>query len=75
VSVAICGRGLAKFDATRFLFESAGIGCWMRAMTIRDPVAVCTLLREVAAKCSRLDVLANNAKGQFPQAAIDFRNV
>ena len=41
-------------------------------MTIRDPEAVSTLIAEVTEAHGGLDVLVNNAGGQFPQPAIDY---
>jgi NAD(P)-dependent dehydrogenase (short-subunit alcohol dehydrogenase family) len=41
-------------------------------MSIREPDAVETLLDDVFTRCGRLDLLVNNAGGQFPQDAIDF---
>ena len=41
-------------------------------MSIRDPEAVARLFDVVAERFGVIDVLVNNAGGQFPQAAIDF---
>src|SRR5258708_14231484 len=41
-------------------------------MTIRDPEQVAALFDAAWTRYRRLDVLVNNAGGQFPQAAIDF---
>jgi citronellol/citronellal dehydrogenase len=42
------------------------------AMSIRDPDAVSRLYDAVWGKFGTLDLVVNNAGGQFPQAAIDF---
>jgi citronellol/citronellal dehydrogenase len=71
-TVAICGRDPAKLEAAESFFKSAGIECWSRAMTIRDPQAVDRLFDELLHDLGRIDVVVNNAGGQFPQPAIDF---
>lgn len=71
-TIAICGRDPAKLEAAEAFLESAGIESWSRAMTIRDPEAVETLFADLYRDLGRLDVVVNNAGGQFPQAAIDF---
>ena len=71
-TVAICGRDADKLDEAKEFLEGAGISCWSRAMTIRDPKAVGELIADLTAELGRLDTLVNNAGGQFPQAAIDF---
>ena len=71
--VAICGRTEEKLrktaDGVRQQLE-ASIGVY--PMTIRDPDAVRKLVEDVWKDFGHLDVLVNNAGGQFPQAAIDF---
>lgn len=42
------------------------------AMTIRRPEECEALIEHAWQTCGRLDLLVNNAGGQFPQAAIDF---
>ena len=71
-TVAICGRDPAKLEAAEAFFASAGIASWSRAMTIRDPGAVEALFDDLYRDLGRLDVVVNNAGGQFPQPAIDF---
>ena len=71
-TVAICGRDPAKLAAAEAFFTSAGIKTWSRAMTIRDPEAVEVMYDDLYRDLGRLDVVVNNAGGQFPQAAIDF---
>jgi citronellol/citronellal dehydrogenase len=71
--VAICGRRAEKLEATaagiRRLLGREILCC---PMTIRDPTQVAQLMTDVVRHFGRLDVLINNAGGQYPQAAIDF---
>lgn len=70
-TVAICGRDAEKLAAAEALFASAGIKTWGHPLTIRDPDAVEGLFDTLFQDLGRLDVLVNNAGGQFPQAALD----
>ncbi len=72
-SVVICGRREEKLRSTadaigRLIGREVGI----KAMTIRDPEQVATLMAETFERHGRLDLLVNNGGGQFPQAAIDY---
>ena len=71
-TLVICGRNPEKLDDAVSLFEGIGAKVTTHAMTIRDPDAVGTLMDDVFEQHGRLDVLINNAGGQFPQAAIDY---
>ena len=42
------------------------------AMTIRDPDACEAMIADTFSRHGKLDLLVNNAGGQYPQAAIDF---
>jgi citronellol/citronellal dehydrogenase len=71
--VMICGRREDRLAETasgirRLLGREIGT----RAMTIRDPEQVNSLVAETVDRYGRLDLLVNNGGGQFPQAAIDF---
>lgn len=71
--VMICGRREERLAETasgirRLLGREIGT----RAMTIRDPEQVNSLVAETVDRYGRLDLLVNNGGGQFPQAAIDF---
>jgi citronellol/citronellal dehydrogenase len=70
--LVICGRRIERLEATAATIREAGARCSVHAMTIRDPQQVEALIDEVWHEHGRLDVLVNNAGGQFPQAAIDF---
>ena len=70
--LVICSRDQAKLDSAAKHLSALGVECMTQAMTIRDPEAVDSLIADVWARFGRLDVLVNNAGGQFPQAAIDF---
>lgn len=71
--VTICGRTADKLKSTRdAILEATGRDISISAMSIREPDAVETLLDEVFERHGNIDMLVNNAGGQFPQNAIDF---
>lgn len=71
--VTICGRTAEKLEATRAAIKAGtGRDVAVRAMSIREPVEVEALLDDVLDRHGRIDMLINNAGGQFPQDAIDF---
>jgi citronellol/citronellal dehydrogenase len=70
--IAICGRTQEKLEATAAGLRSLGTDVRCYPMTIRDPDGVAKLIDSVWHDFGTLDVLVNNAGGQFPQAAIDF---
>ncbi len=71
-SVAVCGRTKERLDQTVGEIRELGGRCEAYPMTIRDPSAVAGLLDAVWKEFGGLDMLVNNAGGQYPQAAIDF---
>lgn len=71
--LSICGRDEAKLDGARRFFESLGVRVHSRPLTIRDPDAVNGYVQSVWDTFGRLDVVVNNAGGQFPQAALDYK--
>ena len=71
--VVICGRREDRLIETaesirRLLKRNVGF----RAMTIRDPEQVQSLIDETWSRHGGLDLLVNNGGGQFPQAALDY---
>jgi citronellol/citronellal dehydrogenase len=70
--LVICGRNAEKLTVAKKWIESFDTSCDVHQVTIRDPNAVAMMIDEVFEKHGNLDVLVNNAGGQFPQPAIDF---
>jgi citronellol/citronellal dehydrogenase len=67
--IHICGRDQAKLDNAQAAFADHGYEIATTSMTIRESEAVNSFMDEVFAEEGRLDVLINNAGGQFPLAA------
>ena len=71
--LVICGRRADKLERTAAgIRERLGREVLCCPMTIRDPAQVGTLFGRTLDRFGRLDLLVNNAGGQFPQAAIDY---
>lgn len=70
--IIICSRKEANLITTKDLFAEQGFSCESHAMSIRDPEQVDQLMAHIWNKYDRLDMLVNNAGGQFPQEAIDY---
>ncbi|HEY6038097.1 MAG TPA: SDR family oxidoreductase [Kofleriaceae bacterium] len=64
--VAICGRTQAKLDAA---LVELGPNAFGMACDIREPTQVEALVKETLARFGRLDIVVNNAGGQFPSPA------
>jgi NAD(P)-dependent dehydrogenase (short-subunit alcohol dehydrogenase family) len=72
-NVATCGRTAEKLERTAEVVEKAsGRKLFHRAFNIRDPDAVEAFITEAHDELGGIDMLVNNAGGQFPQDAIDF---
>ncbi|WP_456385621.1 SDR family oxidoreductase [Profundibacter sp.] len=71
-TLAICGRNEEKLETGAAFLRTFGGEVLTRQMTIRDPEQCADFVDEVHEKFGRLDVLVNNAGGQFPQPAIDY---
>lgn len=71
-NLAINGRDAEKLASAREFLEGFGGKVLARAMTIRDPDEVEVFVAGVNREFGSIDVLVNNAGGQFPQAALDF---
>jgi citronellol/citronellal dehydrogenase len=70
-SVIACGRDEATLARLAANLERLGVPNFTRAMTIRDPVQVAALMDAAWARFGRLDVVINNAGGQFAAPALD----
>ena len=70
--LVICGRDAARLEQSAALLSDLGADVLAVPLTIRDPEAVQRLFDQAYVRFGKLDVLVNNAGGQFPQAAIDF---
>ena len=70
--LAICGRNPEKLESAAAFLRGFGGKVLTRQMSIRDPEQVNDFIEAVHAEYGRLDILINNAGGQFPQAALDF---
>ena len=70
--LALCGRDEARLNTTAEKLRALGADVMAHPMSIRDPDAVSRLYDAVWQKFGTLDLVVNNAGGQFPQAAIDF---
>lgn len=70
--LVLCGRKEDRLQRTAEGLRALGVDCLVQAMTIRDPEQVNALMDAAWARFGRLDVLINNAGGQFPQPAIDY---
>ena len=67
--VITCGRDQEKLKDATEGFAKNGKLLETSALSIRDVDAVDTFINDVFERHSRLDVLVNNAGGQFPLAA------
>lgn len=70
--VAICGRTPQKLAAVADFARDKGVRLLARATDIREPEQIAELYAAIEQELGPVDVLINNAGGQFAQAAIDF---
>lgn len=70
-NVVLCGRKEDKLEAARAAISQYGGGTLVHAMSIRDPDAVETLFAKAYERFGGIDLVVNNAGGQFPTHAID----
>jgi citronellol/citronellal dehydrogenase len=69
--VAVCGRRPEPLEETCALLSRVGSECLAVPANIREPEQVDALFARVAQAWGGLDVLVNNAGGQFPQHALE----
>ncbi len=65
-TVALLGRTLEKLEAVKAEIESAGGKASVHSADIRDEERVKAVIGEIVARHNRIDLLVNNAGGQFP---------
>jgi citronellol/citronellal dehydrogenase len=68
----LCGRDASRLGTVADKLRALGADVLAVPTTIRDPDAVAKLFDAAGERFRAIDVLVNNAGGQFPQAAIDF---
>jgi citronellol/citronellal dehydrogenase len=71
--LAILGRNEERLFKARAFLESLGARVYAEALNIRDHERCLAFVGNVWGKQGHLDVLINNAGGQFPQMAIDIK--
>lgn len=67
--VAVCGRRHEPLEAVRTELEALGRECLAVPADVREPEQVEALVEQVLARFGRIDVLVNNAGGQFTAPA------
>ncbi len=71
-NIVICGRKREKLEESARRMEELGATVLVEQCDIREPDQVHSLMDATWEKFGKLDVLINNAGGQFPQMAIDY---
>ncbi len=69
--VVTCGRDSEKLDKLKVSLGEHGIDCRSMVMNLRDPDAVAALIEFARNETGRLDLVCNNAGGQFPKDAAE----
>lgn len=67
--IAICGRRPQPLQEAVTLLESNGIEAFAAPCDIREPEAIAAYVDSVLERFGKIDVLINNAGGQFPTTA------
>ena len=67
--MAICGRRAEPLEAVRAQLESEGAECLAMPCDIREPDQVTRLVDSALERFGAIDVLVNNAGGQFEAPA------
>jgi citronellol/citronellal dehydrogenase len=67
--VAICGRKPERLEAAAAQIRAAGGTVLAAPCDIREPAQVEAFIRQVLGELGRLDIVVNNAGGQFPSPA------
>lgn len=70
--VFVCGRTAEKLEAVAAFARGQGADLVPIAANVREPEQVDALFERIKADAGGLDLLVNNAGGQFPGPAIDF---
>jgi len=70
--VVICGRTAEKLELVAEFIRGKNCPVLAIPTNVREPEQIEALFQRIHAEFGGLDMLVNNAGGQFPQAAIDF---
>ncbi|MEL7157920.1 MAG: SDR family oxidoreductase [Actinomycetota bacterium] len=70
-TIVACGRNPEPLELLATRLASIDVECTTTAMTVRDPEQVTALIDEAWDRHGRLDVVINNAGGQFSSPALD----
>jgi citronellol/citronellal dehydrogenase len=68
-AIAICGRTPARLDAAAEQLRAAGATVVAQPCDIREPAQVAAFVTAVLGELGRIDIVVNNAGGQFPSPA------
>lgn len=70
-TIVACGRTRATLDQLVERLDSIGVDAYAITMTVRDPDQVANMIDATWSRYGRLDVVINNAGGQFSSPALD----
>jgi citronellol/citronellal dehydrogenase len=71
--LVICGRDAERIEAAGTFLRGLGADVLAQTTNIRDPDQAAAIIEAAWKEFGALDVLVNNAGGQFAQAALDFK--